>query len=72
VTLAEVLRDVLARIVWLREALETGEVAIAFSLLLDLEHDIAAALAQKAIGSGATDSTEEIATGATDVEAEAS
>jgi hypothetical protein len=44
VTLREELQDVLARIVVIREAIETGEVGIAHTLLLDLEHDVAATL----------------------------
>jgi hypothetical protein len=44
VTPTEALQDVLARVVWIREAIETGEVGIAHTLLLDLERDVAETL----------------------------
>jgi hypothetical protein len=41
----DVLRDALARLVVIREALEDGDVGYACAVAIDLEHDLAGALA---------------------------
>jgi hypothetical protein len=46
VSALELLRDALARIIYLREALEVGDVGTAVSVAGDLEHDLATQLAQ--------------------------
>jgi hypothetical protein len=46
VTEFELLRDALARIIYLRESLDVGDVGTAVSIAADLEHDLAAQLAQ--------------------------
>jgi hypothetical protein len=45
VTLIALIRDACARIVAAREAFECGDTALAYAILTDLEHDIAAGLA---------------------------
>jgi hypothetical protein len=46
VTALELLRDALARIVYLRESFEVGEVDTAVAIAADLERDLAAGLAE--------------------------
>jgi len=42
----ELLRDALARIIYLRESLDVDDVGTAVSIAADLEHDLAAQLAR--------------------------
>lgn len=42
----ELLRDVLARVVYLRESLDVADVGSAVSIAADLEDDLAAGIAQ--------------------------
>jgi hypothetical protein len=48
VNLREEMQEALARIVFAREAVELGENQLAAAILRNLEHDVAAALAQAA------------------------
>ncbi len=45
-TVRELLREVLARVVTIREALEDGDTGYAASIAANLEHDLAGALEQ--------------------------